>query len=90
MSLVVSDRVCSTIQLRSLAGEHLVDQPQRHQRIMPGIWRGRTSRSWAVRTVSGTHKRPGAGYVIALAAAALAALRVVRRLEGTRPGSVRS
>jgi hypothetical protein len=39
-------------------GEHLVDQPQRHQRIMPGTWRGRTSRSRAVRTVSGTH-RPG-------------------------------
>ena len=35
-------------------GEHLVDQPQRHQRIMPGTWRGRTSRSRAVRTVSGT------------------------------------
>jgi MFS family permease len=41
----------------------------------------------------GNQQRPGAGYVIALAAAALAALaalRVVRRLEGTRPGSVRS
>ena len=26
-------------------GEHLVDQPQRHQRIMPGTCHGRTSRS---------------------------------------------
>ena len=40
-------------------GEHLVDQPQRHRRIMPGTCRGRTSRSRAVCTVSGTH-RPGA------------------------------
>jgi hypothetical protein len=38
-------------------GEHLVDQPQRHQRIMPGTWRGRTSRSRVVRTVLGTHTR---------------------------------
>jgi CHAD domain-containing protein len=37
-------------------GEHLVDQPQRHQPIMPGTWRGRTSRSRAVRTVSGTRR----------------------------------
>ena len=34
MSLVVSDRVRSTIQPRSLE-KHLVDQSQRHQRIMP-------------------------------------------------------
>jgi hypothetical protein len=36
-------------------GEHLVDQSQRHQRIMPGLCRGRTGRSRAVRAVSGTH-----------------------------------
>jgi hypothetical protein len=35
MSLAVSDRVRSTTQLKSLE-KHLVDQPQRHQRIMPG------------------------------------------------------
>ena len=42
-------------------GEHLVDQPQRHQRIMPGTCRGRTGRSRAVRRVSGTHRPEARG-----------------------------
>ena len=37
-------------------GEHQVDQPQRHQRIMPGSCRGRTQQVMGVRTVSGTHR----------------------------------
>jgi hypothetical protein len=36
-------------------GEHLVDQPERHRRIMPGVRRRRSSRSADVNRVSGTH-----------------------------------
>ena len=42
-------------------GEHLVDQPQRHRRIMPGIRRWRSSRSAHVSRVSGTHTRRRSG-----------------------------
>jgi hypothetical protein len=37
--------------------EHLVDQPQCHRRIMPGLRRQRSSRSGDVNRVSGIHKR---------------------------------
>jgi hypothetical protein len=37
-------------------GEHLIDQSQRHQRIMPAACRGRTARSRAVCPVPGTHR----------------------------------
>jgi hypothetical protein len=36
-------------------GEHVVDRPQCHRRIMPGSRRRRSSRSADVRRVSGTH-----------------------------------
>ena len=36
-------------------GDHLVDQPERHQRIMPGHLPRRTGTSRAVRAVLGTH-----------------------------------
>jgi hypothetical protein len=36
--------------------EHLVDQRQRHRRIMPGHPRLRTGRSTGVRRISGTHR----------------------------------
>jgi hypothetical protein len=38
-------------------GEHQVDQPKRHRRIMPASRRRPSSRSPAARTVSGTHAR---------------------------------